>query len=155
MIRVMPNTPALLSQAASALCMGTRATPDDEDMVKALMGSVGKVFTMDEKLIAAVTGLSGSGPAYVFMTIEALADGGVAAGLPRNIAQNLAAQTVMGAAKMVLETGMHPGQLKDNVASPAGTTIAGIAELEKAGIRAAFINAVRAATDRANALSKL
>ena len=153
-VRVMPNTPCLVGEAASALCMGALATPEDGELVQQLMGAVGTCYQVEERLISAVTGLSGSGPAYVFMMIEALADGGVAAGLPRGVAQALAAQTVLGSAKMVLETGVHPGQLKDNVASPAGTTIAGIRALEDAGVRAAFINAVKAASDRADELSK-
>lgn len=117
--------------------------------------SVGKICTVDEKLLAAVTGLSGSGPAYVYMVIEAMADGGVRAGLPRDIAQQLAAQTVLGSARMVLETGKHPGALKDMVTSPGGTTITGVHELERGNIRATFMNAVLAATNRANELSKL
>lgn len=111
-----------------------------------------RAFQVDEKLLDAVTGLSGSGPAYVFMTIEAMADGGVAAGLPRPIALNLAAQTVLGGAKMVLETGKHPGELKDMVCSPGGTTIAGVHQLEKAGLRSAFMNAVTAAANRSKEL---
>eukprot|EP00775_Hariotina_reticulata_P005060 gene5060-5301_t len=130
------------------------ATVDDGETVVALFSAVGKIYQLDEKLLAAVTGLSGSGPAYVYMIIEALADGGVRAGLPRDVAQGLAAQTVLGSAKMVLETGRHPGALKDMVTSPGGTTIAGVHELEKAGIRAALMNAVVAATNRANELSK-
>jgi pyrroline-5-carboxylate reductase len=155
LIRVMPNTPCLVGETASAMCLGGAATSEDADVVQALFSAVGVIHRVDEKLLSAVTGLSGSGPAYIFLMIEALADGGVRAGLPRDIAQQLAAQTVMGSAKMVLETGKHPGVLKDMVTSPAGTTIAGVHELERAGIRAAFMNAVLAASNRADELSKL
>lgn len=153
-VRVMPNTPCLVGETAAAMCLGGKATPEDEKIVKAMFDAVGKIYTVEEKLLAAVTGLSGSGPAYIFMVIEALADGGVKAGLNRDIAQALAAQTVLGSAKLVLETGKHPGSLKDMVTSPGGTTIAGVHELEKSGMRAAFMNAVMAATNRANELSK-
>ena len=119
-----------------------------------MLGSVGIALEVKEKLLDAVTGLSGSGPAYAFLMIEALADGGVAAGLPRDIAQQLAAQTLLGAAKMVLETGMHPGALKDAVCSPGGTTIEAVHELEKAGIRAGLMSAVRAAADKAKKLGQ-
>ncbi|KAF8057129.1 pyrroline-5-carboxylate reductase [Scenedesmus sp. PABB004] len=152
--RVMPNTPCLVGETAAAMCLGGRATPEDGEVVVSLFSAVGKIYQLDEKLLAAVTGLSGSGPAYVYMMIEALADGGVRAGLPRDVAQGLAAQTVLGSAKMVLETGRHPGALKDMVTSPGGTTIAGVHELEKAGLRAACMNAVLAATARAHELSK-
>lgn len=154
-IRVMPNTPCLVGETASAMCLGSRARPEDEAEVKTLFSAVGKIYTCGENLLSAVTGLSGSGPAYVFLAIEALADGGVRAGLPRDMALNLAAQTVLGSAKMVLDTGKHPGVLKDMVTSPGGTTIAGLHELEKAGVRAAFMNAVYAASNRANELSKM
>ncbi|GFH15156.1 pyrroline-5-carboxylate reductase [Haematococcus lacustris] len=154
-VRVMPNTPCLVGETAAAMCLGGKADASDEQLVRQLFEAVGKIYTVDEKLLAAVTGLSGSGPAYVFMMVEALADGGVKAGLPREIAQALAAQTVLGSAKMVLETGKHPGALKDMVTSPGGTTIAGVHELEKAGVRAAFMSAVVAATNRANELSSM
>lgn len=153
LIRVMPNTPCLVGESASAMCLGGKATDADGDDVQALFAAVGKMFRVDEKLLSAVTGLSGSGPAYIFVVIEAMADGGVRAGLPRDIAQQLAAQTVLGAAKMVLETGRHPGMLKDMVTSPAGTTIAGVYELEKAGVRQAFMTAVGCAADRADELA--
>jgi len=153
-IRVMPNTPCLVSATAAAMCKGSKATAEDAQVVKELMSAVGTIVECDEKLFNAVTGLSGSGPAYIFLMIEALADGGVAAGLPRAIASQLAAQTVFGASKMVVETGTHPGVLKDAVCSPAGTTITGVHALEKAGVRAAFMNAVKAASDRADELSK-
>lgn len=154
-IRVMPNTPCLVGETAAAMCLGGKANADDAEVVRQLFEAVGKIYTVDEKLLSAVTGLSGSGPAYVFLMIEALADGGVRAGLPRDIAQALAAQTVLGSAKMVLDTGKHPGALKDMVTSPGGTTIAGVHELEKAGVRAACMNAVVAATQRANELAKM
>jgi pyrroline-5-carboxylate reductase len=153
-IRVMPNTPCLVQTSASAYACGKYATEQDAKLVEGIFKSVGVTFKLEEKLIDAVTGLSGSGPAYVYLIIEGLADGGVKAGLPRNIAQTLAAQTVLGAAKMVLETKKHPGELKDMVTSPAGTTIAGISELENRGVRAAMINAVKAAADRATELGR-
>ncbi|GAB4843917.1 hypothetical protein Ancab_013881 [Ancistrocladus abbreviatus] len=153
-IRVMPNTPAAVGVAASVVSLGAAATEEDGELISRLFGAIGKVWRADEKLFDAITGLSGSGPAYIFLAIEALADGGVAAGLPRDLALGLASQTVLGAASMVLNTGMHPGQLKDNVASPAGTTIAGIHELEKGGFRATLMNAVVAATKRSQELSK-
>ncbi len=118
----MPNTPCLVGEVASAMCLGGRATEEDSKIIKTLFSAVGFCCVVDEKLLSAVTGLSGSGPAYVFVMIEAMADGGVKAGLPRDIAQQLAAQTVFGSAKMVLQTGKHPGQLKDMVTSPAGTS---------------------------------
>eukprot|EP00195_Chlamydomonas_chlamydogama_P015496 CAMPEP_0202900554 /NCGR_PEP_ID=MMETSP1392-20130828/11898_1 /ASSEMBLY_ACC=CAM_ASM_000868 /TAXON_ID=225041 /ORGANISM="Chlamydomonas chlamydogama, Strain SAG 11-48b" /LENGTH=272 /DNA_ID=CAMNT_0049586963 /DNA_START=282 /DNA_END=1100 /DNA_ORIENTATION=+ len=154
-VRVMPNTPCLVGETAAAMCLGGKADAEDERIVRQMFEAVGKIYTVDEKLLAAVTGLSGSGPAYVFLMIEALADGGVRAGLPRDIAQALAAQTVLGSAKMVLDTGKHPGALKDMVTSPGGTTIAGVHELERSGVRAAFMNAVVSATNRANELSKM
>ncbi|KAG1671358.1 hypothetical protein FOA52_002968 [Chlamydomonas sp. UWO 241] len=152
-VRVMPNTPCLVGEVAAAMCLGGRADESDEAMVRAMFEAVGKIFTVTEVQLSAVTGVSGSGPAYIFMVIEAMADGGVKAGLPRHIAQALAAQTVLGSAKMVLETGKHPGALKDMVTSPGGTTIAGVHELEKAGLRAAFMNAVVAASNRAHELA--
>ena len=182
------------------MCLGGRASEEDGKVVKTLFSAVGFCCVVEEKLLSAVTGLSGSGPAYVFVMIEALADGGVKAGLPRDIAQQLAAQTVFGSAKMVLQTGKHPGQLKDMVTSPAGlhlafietsfyhsitlsayhiivlsrkdstllkrkkyngcwsvagTTIAGVHELEKAGVRAAFMNAVTTAANKADSLASI
>jgi len=147
-IRVMPNTPALVGASASAYAVGSSATCADAEVVQE-----GLALEVKEKLLDAVTGVSGSGPAYAFLMIEALADGGVAAGLPRDIAQRLAAQTLLGAAKMVLETGQHPGALKDAVCSPGGTTIEAIHVLEKGGVRAALIGAVRAAADKAKAMA--
>jgi pyrroline-5-carboxylate reductase len=152
-VRVMPNTPALVGASASAFALGNEATRSDAALVQELFGSVGLALEVKEKLLNAVTGLSGSGPAYGFMMIEAMADGGVAAGLPREVAQRLAAQTLLGAAKMVLETGQHPGALKDAVCSPGGTTIEAVHELEKAGLRSALIGAVRAAADKAGRLA--
>lgn len=147
-IRCMPNTPALVGKGAAAYCRGKAATTADAETAKLLLGSVGLAVELPESLMDAVTGLSGSGPAFVYVMIEAMADGGVRAGLPRAEAMKLAAQTVLGAAAMVLETGIHPGALKDQVTSPGGTTIAGIAELEKHGMRSAFIEAVTTAARR-------
>ena len=154
MIRAMPNTPALVGHGAAAYCLGSRATFEDAVTAQALLGAVGLVVQVPEKLMDAVTGLSGSGPAYIYVVIDALADGGVKAGLPRADALRLAAQTVLGAAAMVLETGEHPAVLKDMVTSPGGTTIAGLAALERHGLRSALIEAVSAATARAAELGK-
>lgn len=147
-VRVMPNTPSLVAAGASALAAGSHASEDDLALTESIFQSIGSVKRVAEGLMDAVTGLSGSGPAFVFLAIEGLADGGVRAGLPRDVATSLAAQTVLGAAKLVLETGEHPGVLKDRVTSPAGTTIAGLHELEKAGVRGAFMDAVQAAAQR-------
>jgi pyrroline-5-carboxylate reductase len=154
-IRVMPNTPALVGASASAYAVGSAATNADAELVQQLLGSVGVALKVPEKLLDAVTGLSGSGPAYGFLMIEALADGGVAAGLPRDIAQTLAAQTLLGAAKMVLETGQHPGALKDAVCSPGGTTIEAMHELEKGGVRGALMTAVRASAEKSKKLGQV
>jgi len=151
-IRVMPNTPALVGAGASAFALGKNASVADAEIAKKLLSAVGTAFQVKESLLDAVTGLSGSGPAYVYQFIEALSDGGVAAGLPRDVATKLAAQTVLGAAKMVLETGQHPGALKDQVTSPGGTTIEGLHELEKGKLRATVMNAVRAATEKSKKL---
>jgi pyrroline-5-carboxylate reductase len=151
-IRVMPNTPALVGAAATGYALGHSATAEDGALAQKLFGAVGVAFSVKETLLDAVTGLSGSGPAYGFLMIEALSDGGVAAGLPRDIATRLAAQTLLGSARMVLETGMHPGALKDMVTSPAGTTIEGIHELEKGGLRATLMSAVRAASEKSKKL---
>jgi pyrroline-5-carboxylate reductase len=154
LVRVMPNTPCLVNASASGFSAGQHATPADVALVQGLLDTVGRAFALPEPLLDAVTGLSGSGPAFVYLVIEAMADGGVKAGLPRDVAQTLAAQTVFGAARMVLETGRHPGALKDDVASPAGTTIAGLHELERAAVRGAFVSAVEAASRRATELGK-
>jgi pyrroline-5-carboxylate reductase len=148
LVRVMPNTPALVGEGAAGYCLGPNATADDEALVRGCLGSVGRAFRVPEGLLDAVTGLSGSGPAFVYVMIEALSDGGVRVGLPRDVATALAAQTVLGAARMVLETGLHTGVLKDQVTSPGGTTIAGLHALERGGLRAALIDAVEAATRR-------
>ncbi len=148
LVRVMPNTPCLVGQGASAYCLGRSATAEDGALVERLLSAVGKCVPVDEKLLDAVTGLSGSGPAYAFVMIEALSDGGVRMGLPRNVATLLAAQTLRGAAEMLITSGEHPGVLKDQVASPGGTTIAGLQALETGGIRAALMAAVEAATLR-------
>lgn len=153
-VRAMPNTPALILEGVSALAPGIHATLEDLQTARCLFEAVGKVVIVDESLLDAVTGLSGSGPAYLFLVIEALADAGVKVGLPRDVAHLLAAQTVLGAARMALETGKHPGQLKDMVTSPGGTTIAGLHALEQGGVRAAFFNAVEAATLRSRELGK-
>ncbi len=148
-IRVMPNTPALVGAGASAFCRGPHATEEHAKTAALLFGAVGQAVEVDEKQMDAVTGLSGSGPAYFYLLIEALTDGAVRVGLPRDVARTLAAQTALGAAKMVLETGEHPAVLKDAVTTPGGTTIAGLAVLEQAGVRGALIEAVRAACERA------
>lgn len=153
-IRVMPNTPCLVGAGASAFALGGGATAADGDLVRRMLETVGIAIEVPETALDAVTGLSGSGPAYVYQIIEALSDGGVRVGLPRGVATQLAAQTVLGAAKMVLDTGEHPGPLKDAVTSPGGTTIAGLHELERAGLRAALMNAVQAATERSRELGK-
>jgi pyrroline-5-carboxylate reductase len=152
LIRVMTNTPVLVRAGASVLAISPLVSSQDRDLAIRLFEAVGKVIVLEEHLMDAVTGLSGSGPAFIFPVIEALADGGVKMGLPREIALLLAAQTVFGAAKLQLETNEHPGRLKDKVASPGGTTIAGLHVLETGGIRAAFIAAVEAATKRAQEL---
>lgn len=152
LIRVMPNTPALVGECAAAYTLGTTATAEDAALAQRLFSAVGVAYAVKEPLLEAVTGLSGSGPAYACLIIEALSDGGVAAGLPREAALRLAAQTLVGAGRMVLETGMHPGALKDMVTSPGGTTIEGLHELERAGVRGALISAVRASADKARKL---
>ena len=151
-IRVMPNTPCLVGACAAGFSTGGAATPEDSKLVETMLSTVGIAVQVDEKLLDAVTGLSGSGPAYVYQIIEALSDGAVRVGLPRDIATKLAAQTLLGASRMVLETGQHPGELKDAVTSPGGTTIAGIHALEAGGLRGTLMNAVQAATERSKEL---
>lgn len=153
-IRVMPNTPALVGASATAYALGKHALGEDGDLAQKLFSAVGIAYQVREYLLDAVTGLSGSGPAYVYLFIEGLSDGGVAAGLPRDVATMLAAQTVLGGARMVLETGQHPGVLKDMVTSPGGTTVEGLHELEKGKLRATLISAVRAATDKSRKLGQ-
>jgi len=153
-VRTMPNTPALVGAGATALAAGEHATDADLAQARALFDAVGKTVVVDEPLLDAVTGLSGSGPAYIFLIIEALSDAGVKVGLARAQAQELAAQTVLGSAKLLLETGEHPGRLKDQVTSPGGTAIAGLHTLEAGGLRTTLMNAVEAATRRAHELGK-
>ena len=153
-IRAMPNTPATVGMGITAISAGTHVQPAQLELADRLFRAVGEVVTVAESLMDAVTGLSGSGPAYVAIAIEALADGGVAAGLPRGIADQLALQTVLGTAQLLNESKLHPAQLKDRVTSPGGTTIAGVAKLEQAGFRSALIEAVIAAAQRSQALGK-
>jgi pyrroline-5-carboxylate reductase len=152
LIRVMPNTPALVLEGITAIARAEGLKPGDLEAAQELFGAVGRVVVLDESAMDAVTGLSGSGPAYVAIGIEALADGGVKMGLDRATATLLAAQTVLGSARLILETGVHPAQLKDMVSSPGGTTIAGIAALEDGGFRRALIQAVERATLRSREL---
>ncbi len=154
LIRVMPNTPALVLEGVTALAKADGLEPDDMDTAGEIFSAVGRVVILDEELMDAVTGLSGSGPAYVAVVVESLADGGVKMGLDRITAMTLATQTVLGAAKLLLETGLHPGALKDMVSSPGGTSIAGIAALEEGGIRTTFIHAVERATQRSRELGR-
>ena len=153
-VRSMPNTPSLVRRGATALAAGTHAKRADLDAATTLFDAVGLTVEVPERSLDAVTGLSGSGPAYVFLFLEALADGGVKEGLPRDVALRLAAQTVLGAATMLLETGSHPGVLKDQVTSPGGTTIAGVEALESRAFRGAVMAAVSAASARSKALSQ-
>ncbi|XP_063910114.1 uncharacterized protein LOC135127567 [Zophobas morio] len=153
-VRVMPNTPALVRNAASVFVTGSRTTPEDAQITQKLLKSVGTCEQVTENFLDAVTALSGSGPAYIYVLIEALADGGVKMGLPRDLAYRLASQTVLGAAQMVRDTKVHPGVLKDDVTSPAGSTAAGLHFLEEKGFRAAVIGAVQAATARCREVSQ-
>jgi pyrroline-5-carboxylate reductase len=155
LVRAMPNTPSSIRAGITAVCYADELSSEDRHVAVQFFESVGTVAVVEERLMDVVTGLSGSGPAYVFTMIEALADGGVLSGLPRGVAQLLAAQTVAGAARMVLEQGQHPALLKDRVASPGGTTIAGLARLEEGKMRAALIDAVEAATTRSQELGFL
>ncbi len=151
-VRAMPNTPALVGAGATALCVGRFASADDLLLARRLFEAVGIVQSVSEKQMDAVTGLSGSGPAYVFTAIEALADAGVQEGLPRETALALAVQTVLGAARLVQESAEHPAVLRDRVCSPGGTTLAGVRALEEKGLRAALMEAVAAATRRSREL---
>jgi len=151
-VRSMPNTPALVGLGATAVSGGEHATAQDLELAKKLFDAVGTTHVLDEALLDAVTGLSGSGPAYIFLIIEALSDAGVKVGLSRHVALKLAAQTVYGSAKLLLETGEHPGTLKDQVTSPGGTAIAGLHTLEAGGLRTTLMNAVESATARARQL---
>lgn len=152
-IRSMPNTPSMLGAGISALCSGKNVLPEHLQLASALFEAVGRTVVVDEKHMDAVTGLSASGPAYIYIILEALAEAGVKVGLPRDIATLLAAQTTLGAAKMVLDTGYHPALLKDAVTTPAGCTIDGILELEEGGLRVTLIKAVMRATQRAKELA--
>jgi pyrroline-5-carboxylate reductase len=152
-IRAMPNTPALLSAGATALCSGRFVTPEQIALAQRIFSTVGRTVVVEEKHMDAVTGLSGSGPAFLYIIIEALAEAGVNVGLPRDVATMLAAQTAYGSARMVLETGYHPALLKDAVTTPAGTTVDGILALEEGGLRATLIKAVKRATERARELA--
>ncbi|MFN8637314.1 MAG: pyrroline-5-carboxylate reductase [Chloroflexota bacterium] len=151
-IRVMPNTPCLVGQGMAAVARGTYAAPEDAARVLSIFNATGKAVSLPEKDLDAVTGLSGSGPGYVGVIVEALIDGGVRAGLARDVATTLAIQTVLGSAQMLAETGTHPAVLKDMVTSPGGTTIAGIHAMERGGVRSALIDAVVAATERSREL---
>ena len=153
-IRVMPNTPATVGSGMTAIASGSLALQEHLQQAKDIFNAVGEVVEVPESSMDAVTGLSGSGPAFVALVIEAMADGGVASGLPRAIALQLAIQTVLGTATLLDETKMHPGVLKDRVTSPGGTTIAGVAKLESLGLRSALIAAVQTATERSRELGK-
>lgn len=153
-VRVMPNTPCVVGEAASAYAAGSHAAPEDMEKVGLILKSVGLALPLEERYLDAVTGLSGSGPAYVFLFIESLADGGVQMGLSRDVALKLALQTVYGSAKMALESGKHLGTLRDEVTSPGGTTIAGLYALEKGGLRGTVMEAVLQATRRSQALGR-
>jgi pyrroline-5-carboxylate reductase len=152
LVRVMPNTPALVHRGAAAYALGPNVSVADAEITEKLFGAVGLIVKVKEELLDVVTGLSGSGPAYVYLMIEALSDAGVLMGLPRDLSLKLAAQTVAGAAQMVVDTGRHPAVLRDEVTSPGGTTIAGIEALEAGAVRSAFLSAVRAATERSREL---
>jgi pyrroline-5-carboxylate reductase len=154
LIRVMPNTPALVLEGATAIARAAGLEPGDLDTARAIFEAVGRIVVLDEGMMDAVTGLSGSGPAYIALVVEALADGGVRVGLDRQTAMTLAMQTVLGSARLLIDTGMHPGQLKDMVSSPGGTTIAGIHTLESGGLRRTLIDAVERATQRSRELGQ-
>jgi pyrroline-5-carboxylate reductase len=152
-IRAMPNTPAMIAAGVTALCSGRFVSPEQMTMAQRIFQTVGRTVVVDEKHMDAVTGLSGSGPAFLYIIIEALAEAGVNVGLPRDVATLLAAQTTLGSARMVLETGYHPALLKDAVTTPAGCTVDGILELEEGGLRVTLIKAVKRATQRAKELA--
>ncbi len=154
-IRIMPNTPCLVNETAAGVSLGRKANKKDEKLVVNMLSAVGKCFVVDEKLLDAVTGLSGSGPAFICMVIQALADGAVKMGLPRDIANTLAAQTTLGTAKMVMESDMHVMQLRDSVITPGGTTIEGIHELEHGALSSVLMNAVEAAALKSKELGKM
>jgi len=154
-IRVMPNAPALIGEGATAISPGSSVTEDDLDVAKKVFDAVGRTVVVEEKYMDAVTGLSGSGPAYVFLVIDALIDSGVKVGLDRETARTLAVQTVFGSAKMLLETGEHPAQLKDRVTSPGGTTITGLHVMEEGNIRSVIMDAVEAAANRSKELGEI
>lgn len=153
-VRAMPNTPALVAEGMAALSSCPMVLPEELDLICNIFNSFGKCEVVSEKLMDVVTGLSGSSPAFIFMIIEAMADGAVLEGMPRDKAYKFAAQTVLGSAKMVLETGKHPAELKDMVCSPGGTTIEGVSVLEQNNLRASMINAVRSATKKSKDLAK-
>jgi pyrroline-5-carboxylate reductase len=152
-IRAMPNTPAALGAGMTAICRGKHVTDEQLSLAERIFATVGRTVTLDEKLIDAATGLSGSGPAYLYIILDALAEAGVSVGLPREVATLLAAQTAYGAARMVLETDLHPALLKDQVTTPGGTTIAGIQALEEGKLRATLIRAVQRSAERAKELA--
>jgi pyrroline-5-carboxylate reductase len=154
MIRVMPNTPALVLEGATAIALAAGLGDGDLDTARQIFEAVGRVVILEEEMMDAVTGLSGSGPAYIALVVEALADGGVRVGLDRKTAMTLATQTVLGSARLLIDTGMHPGQLKDMVSSPGGTTITGIHTLETGGLRRTLIDAVERATQRSRELGQ-
>lgn len=154
MIRVMPNTPALVLEGATAIALAAGLEDGDLDTARQIFEAVGRVVILEEEMMDAVTGLSGSGPAYIALVVEALADGGVRVGLDRKTAMTLATQTVLGSARLLIDTGMHPGQLKDMVSSPGGTTITGIHTLETGGLRRTLIDAVERATQRSRELGQ-
>jgi pyrroline-5-carboxylate reductase len=153
-IRVMPNTPALILEGASALARGTGVTDEEMQQALRIFGAVGKAVEVDESMLDVVTGLSGSGPAYIFLILEALIDAGVLMGLPRNLSRELVLQTALGSVKMVQETGKHPAELKELITSPGGTTVRGLRIMEQRGVRAALLDAVEAATLRSVELGK-
>ena len=154
-VRVMPNTPALIGEGVTAISPGSKATKEDLNIARNIFDAVGKTVVVEERYMDAVTGLSGSGPAYVFLIIDALIDAGVKVGLDRGTAKTLAVQTVFGSAKMILETGENPAQLRDRVTSPGGTTIAGLHVMEAGRLRAVIIDAVEAATNRSKELGEI